>query len=463
MPRSSLLRRIATWVSLAIVVSSLAGWGLSTKYTGAMKKVNVFGKLNEAERPKVMNTDAMTILAVAVDDRSGLTRKQLNELHVGHGNYGPPRTDTIMLIHIAPGDGGVTVVSMPRDSWIAIPEYTDTKGKLHSATHDRINTLYQRGGPELMVKTIELLTNMRIDHFVELNFFGFLNMVDAVGGVPMCIPKNVKDFDSGLDLTAGNHVLTGRQALAYVRARHIDSDFGRMQRQQRFLSSMAQRVMSAGVILNPAKLNSFVNAAMQSLTTDDGLGRDALLNLALRAQGLGLSNLRFMTVPIGDDNANVSGMSVVLWDEVQARDLFAKLAANEPVITAATKSDLAIAPSDIKISVLNATNVAGLARRAADSLAKVGFQFTEPPRNSKKQDATVTYIQYPKELAEEAKTVGASLPFARLKESTDVKHVRILAGTDWQDAKAVKAGSTSTTAVVKTITDPRTAADNICE
>ena len=229
MPHSSRLRRIATWLSLFIVVSSLASWGLSTKYTGAMKKVNVFGNLKESDRPQVTNTDAMTILAVAVDDRSGLTRKQLNELHVGHANYGPPRTDTIMLIHIAPAGGGVTVVSMPRDSWIAIPEYTDTKGNPHAATHDRINTLYQRGGPELMVKTIEQLTNMRIDHFVELNFFGFLNMVDAVGGVPMCISKDVKDTDSGLDLTAGNHVLTGRQALAYVRARHIDSDFGRMQ------------------------------------------------------------------------------------------------------------------------------------------------------------------------------------------------------------------------------------------
>jgi LCP family protein required for cell wall assembly len=462
-PHSSRLRRIATWLSLFIVVSSLASWGLSTKYTGAMKKVNVFGNLKESDRPQVTNTDAMTILAVAVDDRSGLTRKQLNELHVGHANYGPPRTDTIMLIHIAPAGGGVTVVSMPRDSWIAIPEYTDTKGNPHAATHDRINTLYQRGGPELMVKTIEQLTNMRIDHFVELNFFGFLNMVDAVGGVPMCISKDVKDTDSGLDLTAGNHVLTGRQALAYVRARHIDSDFGRMQRQQRFLSSMAQRVMSAGVILNPAKLNGFINAAMQSLTTDDGLNRDALLNLALRAQSLGLSKLRFMTVPIGDGNANVSGMSVVLWDETQARTLFAKLAANEPVVTAATTSELAVAPGEITLSVLNATSITGLARKAADSLASVGFGFASAPGNALKKDAVVTYIQYPKDQAEAAKTVAASLPFAKLKETTDVKNIRILVGTDWKDAKAVKAGNTSTTAIVKTVTDPRTAADSICE
>lgn len=463
MPRPSRLRRFATWVSLVVVLGSLTSWGLSTKYTGAMKKVNVFSKLDEADRPKVTNTDGMTILAVAVDDRSGLTRKQLNELHVGHGDYGPPRTDTIMLIRVAPAGGGVTVVSMPRDSWIAIPAYTDLKGKARSATHDRINTLYQRGGPELMVKAIEQLTNMRIDHFVELNFFGFLNMVDAVGGVPMCIPKALKDADSGLDLTAGDHVLTGRQALAYVRARHFDSDFGRMQRQQRFLSSMAQRVMSAGVLLNPAKLNGFINAAMQSLTTDDQLDRDALLNLALRAQGLGLSKLRFMTVPIGDGNANISGMSVVLWDENAARTLFAKLAADEPVITPAVTNTLKIAPGEIKLIVLNATSTSGLARKAADSLAKVGFGFAQAPGNAQRNDATETYIQYPKALSEEVKTVAAALPFAKTKETTDVKQIRILVGTDWKDAQSVKAGSSQTTAIVKTVTDPRTAADSICE
>ena len=188
-----------------------------------------------------------------------------------------------------------------------------------------------------------------------------------------------------------------------------------------------------------------------------------LFRSALRAQSLGLSKLRFMTVPIGDGNANVSGMSVVLWDETQARTLFAKLAANEPVVTAATKSELAVAPGEITLSVLNATSITGLARKAADSLASVGFGFASAPGNALKKDAVVTYIQYPKDQAEAAKTVAASLPFAKLKETTDVKNIRILVGTDWKDAKAVKAGNTSTTAIVKTVTDPRTAADSICE
>jgi LCP family protein required for cell wall assembly len=368
-----------------------------------------------------------------------------------------------MLIRIAPQGGGVTVVSMPRDSWIQIPEYTDNDGDLRSSTYDRINTLYQRGGPELMVKTLEQLTNMRIDHFVQVNFLGFLNMVDAVGGVPMCIPKAIKDKDAGLDLAAGDHVLTGRQALGYVRARHIDSDFGRMERQQRFLSSMAQRAFSAGVILNPAKLNNFVNAAMASVTTDQGLDRDALLNLALRAQNMGLSKLRFLTVPIGDGNANINGMSVVLWNENEARKLFARLAADEPVVTPAVKEQLSIAPGDIKVSVLNATKTTGLARKAAETLATVGFGFSTPPGNAKQTGATQSVIQYPKKFSEEVKTVAASIPFAALQESADVKTITILVGPDWKPAKTVKAGSTETQAVVKTVTDPRTAADDICE
>lgn len=460
---SNRLRKIATWLSLVIVLSSLASWGLSNRYTSEMQKVDVFGDLNEAERPKITNTDGMTILAVAVDDRDGLTRKEARELKVGFADYGPPRTDTIMLIRIAPAGGGVTVVSMPRDSWVSIPAYTDLDGDEHAATSDRINTLYQRGGPQLMVKTLEQLTNMRIDHFVSVNFAGFLNMVDAVGGVPMCIPKAIKDQKSGLDLAAGNHVLTGRQALAYVRVRYIDSDFGRMERQQRFLSSMAQRALSAGVLLNPAKLNGFISATMQSVTADAGLDRDALLNLALRAQSLGLSKLRFMTVPIGDGNANVNGASVVLWDEAEARKLFAKLAADEPVITPAVKATLTVEPGDIKLLVLNATNTTGLARKAADSLAKVGFGFAGAPGNADQTAATTTVIEYPKKFAEDVKTVAASLPFATLKESTTRKNITVLVGADWKAAKTVKAGSTPTTAVVKTITDPRTAADDICE
>lgn len=457
------LRKIATWLSLVIVLSSLASWGLSNRYTGQMQKVDVFSNLEEADRPKITNTEGMTILAVAVDDRDGLTKKEARELKVGFGDYGPPRTDTIMLIRVAPAGGGVTVVSLPRDSWISIPAYTGLDGKQHSATSDRINTLYQRGGPELMVKTLEQLTNMRIDHFVSVNFAGFLNMVDAVGGVPMCVPKAIKDQKSGLDLAAGNHVLTGRQALAYVRVRYIDSDFGRMERQQRFLSSMAQRALSAGVLLNPAKLNGFINSAMQSVTTDAGLDRDALLNLALRAQSLGLSNLRFLTVPIGDGNANINGMSVVLWDEAEARKLFSRLAADEPVVTPAVKATLSVEPGDIRVLVLNATETTGLARKAADSLAKVGFGFSDSPANAKQTGAAVTVIEYPKKFAEAAKTVAASIPFASVRQVDNRTNITILVGADWKAAKTVKAGSTPTTSDIKTITDPRTAADNICE
>ena len=456
-------RRIATWLSLVIVVSSLAGWALSSRYAGEMKQVEVFTNLDEDARPKITDTSGMTILAVATDDRSGLTRKEQNELHVGHGDYGAPRTDTILLVRVSPGDGGVTAVSMPRDSWISIPAYTDADGDEHAATHDRINTLYQRGGPALMIKTLEQLTNMRIDHYLAVNFAGVLNMVDAVDGVPMCIPKALKDEDSGLDLAAGNHVLTGRQALAYVRARHIDSDFGRMERQQEFLSSMAQRATSLGVLLNPLKLNTFLDATMSSITTDESLNRDALLNLALRLQSMSLSKIRFMTVPIGDSNAYVDGNSVVLWDEAEARDLFAKLAVDEQVVQEAKPAALSVEPGDIKVTVLNATNITGLARKAAGSLADAGFGFAGEPGNAPTKDAATTVVTYPKAKAEAIRTLAASIPFAEFRETADAKGITVLVGKDWKPAKDVDMGGSETTAVVKTITKPRTAADTICE
>jgi LCP family protein required for cell wall assembly len=470
-PRTNGLRRIASWVSIVIVVSSLAGWGLSNRFVGEKKTVNVFGGLSASDRPKVINTDGMTILAIATDDRSGLTRKQENALHVGHGNYGAARTDTIMLIRIAPGGGGATAVSMPRDSWISIPAYTGVDGKQHKATQDRINTLLERGGPQLMIKTLEQLSGLRIDHFVSVNFAGFLNMVDAVGGVPMCIPKALKDESAGLDLTAGNHTLTGRQALAYVRARHIDSDFGRMQRQQRFLSSMIQRVMSAGTLLNPLKLNGFIDASMSSITTDETLDRDAILNLALRFRSLKLSKIRFLTVPISDGNARINGNSVVLWNDHEAHKLFVRMSKDWPIVqeatTTTTTTTLTVAPGKIKVSVLNATATSGLARKAAESLAKIGFGFDGTPGNAASTGATKTIIEYPKSQAAAVQTLAASLPFATLTEKADATGITILVGSDWKAAGKVKVGSTTTStktsAVVKTITDPRTAADNICQ
>lgn len=471
MPRTNGLRRIASWVSIVIVVSSLAGWGLSNRYLGSTTKVKVFGKIDEATRPKAVSTAGMTILAVATDDRTGLTRKQQNDLHVGHGDYGAPRTDTIMLIRIAPNGGGATAVSMPRDSWIAIPAYTGLDGKQHAATHDRINTLYQRGGPELMIRTLEGITDLRIDHYVELNFAGFLTMVDAVGGVPMCIPKNVKDKDAGLDLKAGNHVLTGRQALAYVRARHIDSDFGRMERQQRFIASMVQQVTSAGTLLNPVKLNNFLDAAMSSVKTDETLDRDAVFDLATRFSNLSLSKVRFLTVPISDGNARIDGQSVVLWNDHEAKKLFIRMAKDWPIVKEATSttttSTLTVQPGDIKVTVLNATNTTGLARKAAESLANVGFGFDGDPGNAPTTDAKKTIVTYPKAKAEAIKTLQASIPFATFTEKADAKGITILVANDWKAAEKVKVGSTTTTtkttAVVKTITDPRTAADSICD
>ena len=465
------LRRIASWLSVVIVVTSLAAWGVTNRVVGTKKTVDVFGTLDQGARPKAISTEGMTILAVAVDDRTGLTRKQQNELHVGHGDYGMARTDTIMIIRVAPGDGGTTAVSLPRDSWVEIPAYTDTDGDPHKATQDRINTLLERGGPSLMITTLEQITNLRIDHFVSLNFAGFLNMVDAVDGVPMCIPKAMKDTDAGLDLAAGNQTLSGRQALAYVRARHIDSDFGRMERQQRFLSAMMQRVMSAGTLLNPLKLNKFVDAAMTSVTTDETLDRDAIMNLALRFRTLNLSKIHFLTVPIGDGDARINGNSVVLWNDKEAKKLFIRMANDWPIVkeaaTTTTTSTLTVAPGDIKVTVLNATSISGLARKAAESLSKVGFGFDGQPGNAPTSTAATTVIEYPKAKADAVKTLAASIPFATLTEKANATGITILVGKDWTSAKSVKVGSTTTstktTAVVKTITDPRTAADSICE
>jgi len=244
-----------------------------------------------------------------------------------------------------------------------------------------------------------------------------------------------------------------------------------MERQQRFIASMVQQVTSAGTLLNPVKLNNFLDAAMSSVKTDETLDRDAVFDLATRFSNLSLSKVRFLTVPISDGNARIDGQSVVLWNDHEAKKLFIRMAKDWPIVKEATSttttSTLTVQPGDIKVTVLNATNTTGLARKAAESLANVGFGFDGEPGNAPSTDAKQTVVTYPKGKAEAIKTLQASIPFATFTEKADAKGITILVANDWKAAEKVKVGSTTTTtkttAVVKTITDPRTAADSICD
>jgi LCP family protein required for cell wall assembly len=273
-------------------------------------------------------------LLVGTDSREGLTKAQQDALHTGSGavTADTARTDSMMLLHS--GSHGTSLISLPRDSYVSIPEWTDSKGKVHQASKNKLNAAYAFGGAPLLIRTIETTTGLRIDHFAEVGFGGFVDVTNSVGGVHMCLDKPMKDELSGADLKAGCQTLNGAQALAYVRARYSDplGDIGRMQRQRQFLAALAHEVAAPGVVLNPFKLVPVLDKSLAVFTTSDGTSLGDLYDLFQNMKSVSGSDGRTIVVPIANPGYNVSGVgSTVLWDKTKADQLWAAIKADQPV------------------------------------------------------------------------------------------------------------------------------------
>ena len=259
-----------------------------------------------------------TWLLVGSDSRQGLTPEQQAELGTG-GDIGNGHTDTILLVHVPAlwSDTPTTMVSIPRDSYVEIPDYGS----------DKINTAFAVGGAPLLAQTVEQATGVRLDHYAEVEFDGFARLVDAVGGVTMCPAEPISDPLAGIELPAGCQKLDGRNALGFVRTRATPrADLDRMVNQRQFMSALMHRAASPGVLLNPLRWSPMANAAADSLTvdSDDHIWDLARLGWALRG------DLTTTTVPIGEFTGSDSG-SVVVWDEDIANELFAALKSDTPV------------------------------------------------------------------------------------------------------------------------------------
>ena len=259
-----------------------------------------------------------TWLLVGSDSREDLTPDQQAELSTG-GDLGAGRTDTILLVHV-PGLGSstpTTMVSIPRDSYLPIPGHGQ----------DKVNAAFALGGAPLLAQTVEQATGLRLDHYAEIGFDGFAEMVDAVGGVTMCPTEPVDDPLAGLDLAAGCQTLDGRTALGYVRSRATPrADLDRMINQRQFMAALMHRSSSPAVWANPLRWYPLAHAAAAAVTVDDGTHVWDLARLAWALHG----GMTTTTVPIGDFTGNDSG-SVVEWDDDAATRLFHALATDTAV------------------------------------------------------------------------------------------------------------------------------------
>ena len=255
-------------------------------------------------------------LITGSDSRQGLTRKEERQLATGR-DIGGRRSDTTMILHI-PGNGGrPTLVSLPRDSYLPIPGYGTNK----------LNAAYSFGGPKLLAKTVQNATGLHIDHYMGIGFGGFVNVVDAVGGVRMCLPGPMNDPKAGLHLKAGCQVLNGKQALGFVRTRNFAiSDLQREQDQRLLVKALLSKVTSLGTIINPLAVFPAASGAAGSLTVDSGTSLYQLVQVAFA-----LKNPVTTTVPIANAGLATSAGSAVEWNSAEAHQLFSDLNADRKV------------------------------------------------------------------------------------------------------------------------------------
>ncbi|MET8827720.1 LCP family protein [Streptomyces sp. NPDC004610] len=437
--------RAVTTLSVVVLASAGIGHAVMTGLDADIDRVDPFKDMKN--RPRAGH--GMNVLMVGTDGREKISEAERRRYRLG----GAPChcTDTIMIVHISEDRERASVVSLPRDSYAELPAHTDeTTGKRHAAHPVKLNAAYAEGGPQLTVRTVEHMTKVKIDHYLEVDFTSFMKTVDVLGGVEICTAEPMKDTYTGLNLPAGRHEMTGGQALQFVRARHVDgaSDLGRMGRQQRFLAALVERATSSGVLLNPMKFRDVTRAVLGSVRADRGFGTDELLDLGRAMRNFSPSSSEFTTVPIGQMGYAVKGIgSTLKWDPVKSEELFKALREDEPLSKrsgpAPAKRSPApvrvpVAPDRIQVQVENGTGTAGLGRRVDTALAAQGFRTTGQPVNAAAEvDRTV--VSYDPRWDRSARSLAAALPGSELRAVKGQGPVlKVTVGPDFRALREVR-------------------------
>ncbi|MFI9205604.1 LCP family protein [Streptomyces sp. NPDC053048] len=292
-------RRIAAWSTAAVVLATGAGLGfLYFKFNGNLHSVDINAALGK-NRPDNVDNGSQDILVLGSDSRAG-----------DNGKYGrdegTSRSDTAMILHVYAGHKKASVVSIPRDTIVPRPECTTTGGKRSPAVkRAQFNEAYTIGGAVCAVKTVEAMTNIRMDHYLEVDFAGFQKLIDKLGGVEVTTTKAIHDKSSHLDLEPGTHKLDGEQSLGLVRTRKgvgDGSDLGRIKLQQAFIKALLDQVKSIGLFTSPTKLYGIADTATKALTTDRELNTvDKLYSFAGGLKGIGSEDMHMITLPVGAD------------------------------------------------------------------------------------------------------------------------------------------------------------------
>lgn len=312
-------------VAMLIIGLLVLGWLAFMVWVpvAAWNGVSRVDNVPDGERPE--NTSGYTYLLVGSDSREGLTKAERRKYKTG--NAAGDRTDTIMLVHVSESGGKPVMISIPRDSYVPIPG----KGT------NKINAAYSWGGPKLLTETIENVTGIHVDGYLEIGLGGFADVVDALGGVDICVPRNMKDKLAGIDLKKGCQTLNGGNALGYVRSRYEDplGDIGRANRQRQFLGALMKKAATPSTVLLPWRYRGFVDSAAAGVRVGEETGLSDAYRILMAMRSVSGHEGLSLTVPISDmalqtDNAGLA----VKWDTELAKSLFRSIKDDEPLTEA---------------------------------------------------------------------------------------------------------------------------------
>ncbi|WP_158103494.1 LCP family protein [Crossiella equi] len=483
-------------VSAIVLVATGVGWAGKQWVNGQIREVSALDPDAADIQDKDKQYGAENFLMIGSDTRAGATAED------GVGDEKSEkgaRADTVMVAHVPADRKRVVILSFPRDMEVNVPscEGWDDKTGKYSGTMKppvkgvKINSSYAIGGPKCITKLVQQLSGLNINHFVGIDFHGFKAMVDAVKGVEVCVPKPLIDNELGPVITqTGRQTISGDTALSYVRIRKVQgemqTDYERIGRQQRFLSSLLRKTMSQEVLTNPSRLQDFVKA-FAGATYGENIGIDQMLTLGTSLQGLDAGRVTFVQVPVRtvelgnkkyreefrEKDAKLLFQAIINGSPLPhekpasgSNQNPAPQAQNNPSVDLSPAA--LVDPKTVKIQVLNGADKAGNATKAVNGLSELGFEVVKKGTSATPSDKTV--IRFSDERRDAARTLAAAIPGATLVPDPSMGGaVQLVLGPEY-DGKVVKPGGGGTQTPGQQTTEPKlpgnlstvNGADNSC-
>ncbi|GAA1239825.1 LCP family protein [Prauserella halophila] len=429
---------------MSLLVMSLTGYAWAAMQ-GLVSGLTMADVIDDGAKPA---DGARDILLVGMDSRTDaqgnpLPEKMLAKLDAGVAD-GELNTDTLIFVRI-PNDGSkATAISLPRDSYVDVPGYgrhkinsayarakVDARQRLEAegvTDESDLEVRSNQAGAKKLIETVEGVTGASIDNYASINLLGFHDITKSIGGVEVCLNQAVDDPYSGAKFDAGRQTISGHQALAFVRQRHglLRGDLDRVVRQQVFMAGLARKVVSAGTLADPAKLNSLIDSVQKSVVVNKGWD---LLGFAQQLQGLSAGNIEFTTIPVVDPEYDTpsDGLAVQV-DPAQVQSYIRDLAGGQQP---EESSKPAPAPSEITVDVLNGTGITGLAGNVSETLTTAGFGQGEVGNTDPR---TTTVVQAAEGERATGEKVAEALGDVSVETNASVApgQVQVLLGPDYE-------------------------------